>query len=249
MDFRMYARVLWRFRLIVAAGFAVAVLLAFLAVFRVGAHGITYRHSQLWSSTMRLLVTQRGAPEVRLYAQKPATPGSPTPSTADPGIAVADPARFTSLALLYAEFATSDPVRRLMHHGHPIPGQIVAVALRDSDSGVMLPLIDLTAISTSPRNAVQLARRNADALETYVSATQGANNVPLSDRAVVRTIVQPRAPSVYQPRSKTMAIVVFLAVMLAAVGVAFVLENLRPRARVLHEREPGFEQQKIRRSA
>jgi hypothetical protein len=248
MDFRMYGRVLWRFRLIVAAGFVVAVLLATLSILRVGPHGVSYRQSQLWSTTMRLLVTQRGAPEVRLYAQKPVTSSSPTPSSADPTISVADPARFNTLALLYAQFATSDPVRRLTLSKGLIPGQIVATALRDSDSGVMMPLIDLTAISTSPGKAIGLARNSAAALDGYVSDEQRTNNVPVSDRAMLRTIVAPRAAHVYQPRSKTMAIVVFLAVMLATVGVAFVLENLRPRVRVIQEPDTGFEQH-IRRTA
>jgi len=248
MDFRMYGRVLWRFRLIVAAGFVLALLLATLAIVRIGPGGVGYRHSELWSTTMRLLVTQRGAPEVRLYAQKPITSSSPDPSSADPTISVADPNRFNTLALLYAQFATSDPVRRLTVSKGRIPGQIIATALRDSDSGVMLPLIDLTAISTSPRNAFLLARNSAAALDGYVSDEQRSNNVPLSDRAMLRTIVAPRPPQVYQPRSKTMAIVVFLAVMLAAVGAAFVLENLRPRVRVLNEPETGFEQ-RIRRTA
>jgi hypothetical protein len=248
MDFRMYGRVIWRFRLIVAAGFVVALLLATLSVVRIGPHGVTYRHSQLWSTTMRLIVTQRGAPEVRLYAQKPVTSSSPTPSSADPSISVADPARFNTLALLYAQFATSDPVRQLTLAKGRIPGQIIATALRDSDSGVMMPLIDLTAISTSAPNAVALARNSAAALDGYLSGQQRTNNVPVADRAMLRTIVAPRLPQVYQPRSKTMAIVVFLAVMLATIGVTFVLENLRPRVRVLQEPETGFEQH-IRRSA
>jgi hypothetical protein len=253
MDFRMYARVLWRFRLIVAVGLVFASLLAFLSVVRISSHGLSYRHSELWSTTMRLLVTQRGAPEVRLYAQGPTTPGQPEPSEGDQaaklGIPIADPARFNTLAILYAEFATSDPVRRLtLSHG-PIRGQIIATALRDNDSGVMLPLIDLTAISTSQLNAVRLARRSADALDTYVEGQQRANNVPVSDRVVMRTIVEPKAPQVYQPRSKTMAIVVFLAVMLATLGVAFLLENLRPRPRVVEEAADAGIEHAIRRSA
>ena len=252
MDFQMYARVLWRFRVIVLCGFAFALVLAFLSVVRVGSNGISYRHSELWATTMRLLVTQRGAPEVRLYAQEPTSPGQPQPSEGDQaaklGIPIADPGRFNTLAILYAEFASSDPVRRLTLRDGPIPGQVVATALRDSDSGVMLPLIDLTAISTSRFEAVNLARRVADALATFVSGQQRANNVPISDRVVLRTIVEPRAPHVFQARSKTMAIVVFLAVMLAAIGLAFVLENLRPRVRTADEAAQQLEHQ-MRRTA
>jgi hypothetical protein len=232
MDFRLYARVLWRFRIIVAAGFALAVILAVLSIVRVGPHGVSYRQSQLWSTTMRLLVTQKGFPEGRLYAQDPSgTPSSPADQAAKLGIPVADPGRFNTLAILYAELATSDPVRRLMRQDGPIAGRFAATALRDEASGVLLPLIDLTAIAKSPRAAVGLAARNAAALDRYVAGQQQANKVPVSDRVVVWTIVQPKKPQVFQPRSKTMAIVVLLAVMLATIGLAFVLENLRPRVR------------------
>jgi hypothetical protein len=39
------------------------------------------------------------------------------------------------------------------------------------------------------------------------------------------------------PRKKTTPIVVFLTVLLAAIGLAFVLENLRPRIRALAAEE------------
>jgi hypothetical protein len=246
MDFRLYARVLWRFRVVVAAGFAFAVLLAFLSVVRVSSNGLAYRHSQLWSTTVRLLVTQKGFPEGRLYATEPAAPGQNSPSAAAQaaklGIPVADPARFNTLAILYAELATSDPVHRLMLRDGPIAGKISAIALRDDASGVLLPLIDVTALATSSRGAVELAARDARALDSYVADEQKANNVPVSDRVVIRTVVAPQQPHVFQPRSKTMAIVVFLAVLLATIGLAFVLENLRPRVRTVPAAtEPNFE--------
>ena len=58
------------FRIIVAAGLALAIMLAFLSVVRVTSHGFTYRDSQLWSATMKLKVTQNGCPECRLYAPR-----------------------------------------------------------------------------------------------------------------------------------------------------------------------------------
>lgn len=235
MDFQLYARVLWRFRLLVAVGFLLATALAILTVVNVTSNGITYRQTQLWSTDMRLLVTQRGFPEGRLYAQQPTQPGQTVPETAGGGTPIADPARFNTLAILYSELATSDPVRQLMTRNRELRGQIIATALRDDRSGVLLPLIDLMAISDSPRAAVDLAIRSATALNMFISRQQAANNVPASDRVVVQTIVQPRQVHLFQPRSKTMAIVVFLAVMFAAVGLAFILENTRPRRRDLSQ--------------
>src|SRR5215207_7640957 len=113
MDFRLFARVLWRFRLLVLLGFILATALSMLALVQVSAEGLKYRQSELWASTTRLLVTQTGFPEGRLYAQQP-------DMTTNPGVPVADPGRFNNLAILYSELATSDPVRRLMRQDGPI---------------------------------------------------------------------------------------------------------------------------------
>jgi hypothetical protein len=113
----------------------------------------------------------------------------------------------------------------------------------------MLPFIDIVAISPSPAGAVALAQRNAEALITYLRGMQVANDVPAQDRVVVDQIVRPKPPEVYQPRSKTMPIVVFLATMLVTIGLAFLLENLRPRARVDDRPETGLQGTQQRRSA
>jgi hypothetical protein len=236
MDFRLYVRVLWRFRLIVATGFVLGLTTAGLSVVRVSADGFSYRQSELWSSTTRLGVTQNGFPWGRLFAQSP-LPETQTPVSGKQdtthGIPIADPNRFNTLAVLYAELATSDPVLSLMRRDGPIRGKIAALALRDPESGTLLPLIDVTAISTSPRVAIELAQRSAKALDTYVQEQQQVNEVPSSDRVLVQEVVRPKKAELIQPRPKTMAVVVFFVVMLATVGLAFLLEGLRPREREL----------------
>jgi hypothetical protein len=96
-----------------------------------------------------------------------------------------------------------------------------------------------------------LALRGSKALNTFIARQQRANNVPPEDRVVVQTIVQPRGARLFQPRSKTMPIVVFLVVMFAIVGLAFVLESITPRpTEVGAPREPDLaETAKRRRSA
>jgi hypothetical protein len=231
VDLQLYARVLWRFKVIVLLGLVLALTLALLSTVRVGRNGATYRSPELWSSSIRLLVTQRGFPEGRLYAQVPIPPGEINPPAIDSSAPVVDPARFNSLAILYSELATSDAVRQLMRKQGPIPGQIVATPLRDERSGTLLPLLDLSAVSTSPGAAIVLARRGAAALNRFVADQQRVNNVPPDDRVVLTTIVQPKGAQLFQPRSKTMPIVVFLVVMFAVVGLVFLLESVRPRSR------------------
>jgi hypothetical protein len=253
MDLALYARVLWRFKAIVVVGFLVAVVLAAMSIVRVNGHGVTYRQNELWSSTTRVGVTQNGFPWGRLFAEQPTASGQPlTPSqeATKLGIPVADPNRLTGLAVLYAELATSDPVHRLMLRDGPIKGEIVATPLTVGDNRVPLPLIDLTATATSAQGARALSERTATALETYIRDQQQTNNVPASDSVIVDQVAKASDPKVSRPRSKTMPVVIFLVVMLATVGVAFLLENLRPRAHAADERPgTGFGGAAQRRSA
>jgi hypothetical protein len=239
VDFRLYAKVLWRFRVIVAIGFVIATALATLSIVHIGPSGIGYRSPELWSSTTRVGVTQKGFPWGRLFAQEPQTAGAavetPAQQAARLGIPVADPNRLNNLAVLYAELATSDPVRALMRRDGPVRGQIIATPLVVGDNRIMLPLIDLTAISTSRRGAIALAERTATALDTFVRQQQAENEVPAADRVIVEAVLPPRKAQIFQPRSKTMPVVVFMAVLLATFGLSFLLENLRPRARAVEE--------------
>jgi hypothetical protein len=225
VDLQLFARVLWRFRVLVALGLVLALGLALASTVHIGRNGMSYRQNELWSSTVRLLVTQQGCPECRLYGQEPLPPGVAPPE----GSPVVDPARFNTLAIFYAEQATSDPVRQLMRREGPIRGKVIAAAARDDASGTLLPFIDLAAISTTPLGAVQLADRGARALQTYVQEQQRVNKVPAKDRVILQTNIQPRQVQLFQPRSKTMPIVIFLLVMGGIIGLAFLLENLRPR--------------------
>jgi hypothetical protein len=233
VDFGLYARVLWRFKLIVIGGLLLATGAAVLSVIRIAPSGVSYRQDELWASTARLGVTQNGFPWGRLFAV-PLTPDGSTGSGSgkdDDQIPIANPDRFNALAILYAELASSGRVRVLMRRDGPVEGQIVATPLRDADSGVLLPLIDLTAISTSPHAAAGLASRGVDALQTYLEEEQRTNDVPASDRVVLQEVTRPTSAHVFQPRSKTMPAVIFLAVMFATVALVFVLENFRPRFR------------------
>jgi hypothetical protein len=243
VDFQLYARVLWRFKLLVVLGLLLGLALATLSLVRVSPDGLTYRQSELWSSTTQVGVTQKGFPWGRLFAQD--ITENPTPS----GIPVADPNRLNNLAVLYAELAMSDPVRRLMREEGPVRGKIIATPLVRGDNRIMLPLIDLTAIAESPPRAIELSMRSAEALETYVRRQQIANEVPPADRVVVERVMRPRGALVYQPRSKTMPIVILFAVMFATVALAFLLENVRPRARPGEPAEVEHEDTAQRRSA
>lgn len=213
MDFHLYARVLWRFKLLIALGLVIALGLAVLSAASVSSSGLKYRQTELWSSTTQLQVTQTGFPQGRIEG--------PTNSTPDPN-------RLNDLAFLYAQYATIDAVHRLMLRGGAIHGKIQADPVVVGDVRVILPLIDLTAISTSPSAAIALAERGATALERYIRDQQQANEVPVRTRSLLEQVKEPSKPVIYKARSKTMPVLIFIVVMFAFVALAFVLENLRP---------------------
>jgi hypothetical protein len=234
VDFRLYADVVSRPRKLVTYGLGLALALALLTMFRVGLDGVGYRQSEEWSSTSRLGVTQQGFPWGRLLAQDAS---SLTPAEAKRlGIPFADPNRFKDLAFLYAELADSDPVRRLMLRSGPIDGEVVAKPVI-ADNGITLPLIDLTAFAASPAAATELAQRTANALATYVAQQQGRSRVPASDRVVLQKLLRAEQATIVKPRPKSIPIVVFLVIVAGTIGIAFLLENLRPPVQLVENRE------------
>jgi uncharacterized protein involved in exopolysaccharide biosynthesis len=67
------------------------------------------------------------------------------------------------------------------------------------------------------------------ALVKYVQLQQQSAKIPASQRVDLQIVQRATRPVVVEPRKKTLAIVVFVAVVAAAVGLSFALENLRPR--------------------
>ena len=228
MDLQLFFRVVWRFRVIVATGLVLAFALSFLAVFKIGSHGLAYRKATLWSTKTELLITERGFP----WGRATAAGTVPGEQALRLGIQFADPNRFTSLAYLYATLVTSDPVRQLMLRSGSARGEVFASPVVQ-DGTVTLPLVDVLTVDTSPRATIALNKRAVRAFKAYLTGQQQANEVPTPDRIVVQEVVTPTKTKVYRGPSKTLPILIFLAVGFVALALAFVLENLRPRARQL----------------
>ena len=92
---------------------------------------------------------------------------------------------------------TTDSVRQLARRSDGVTGKLIATARRDDQSGTLLPYIDVTSVSTSAQDAMKYADRSADALNAYIRDQQRANHVPVSDRAIVETVVHPRGANVW----------------------------------------------------
>ena len=217
MDLGLYLRVIGRFKALVAAGAALALLLALFSFVKIdpfAANKISYRQSEEWVSSAKLFVTERGFPL----------------GSVDPGF---DP-RLTNLAVIYAQLADSDAVRAIVRRQGPVKGHVEIVTVpAGQNSDADLPLINVLGFSTSPEGAMALAWRQANAFRAYLRSQQARNGIRVDERVQVQVVQRPAGASLEKGRSKTLPIVIFLTVMIAVIGLAFLLENLRPRIRVV----------------
>ena len=233
--------------MLVLAGFALALCLSLLAMMRISFDGglpkFTYRELEQWDSTSSLFVTSHKFPWGSVLP--PQSQSLTTTTTgAEPGDeatapAGVDPAHLTSLAGLYARLAVSDQVLRIIYSDGVIPGVLAAepLAAGKDNSGAALPMIGLSAISSSEGSAHELARRHVNAFIQFIEERQNEAEIASTERVVVEIVQQPARPVLVEPRKKTRSVIVFLAVMTAVIGLAFVLENLRPRVRSIPPQE------------
>ena len=222
MDLPHFFRVIWRFKFLVAGGLLLAFALAVLAVFKVsptGPNKLQYRQAQQWADDATLLV---------------APPGFPWGGTVIPPSA--DPAKFASLATIYAHLISSAEVKRLVVRGgpvdfaaEPIISTVVPYSYQSSNSPP-LPLITLEAQAATKARAVELVNRVTKAFLDYLRIQQTRAGLPIDKRVVVRVVDKDQI-RLLKGRSKTMPIMIFLLVAIASVGLAFLFENLRPRTK------------------
>jgi len=223
MDIELFGRVIWRHKVVVLIGLVLAVGLAFLSYVRVDRHGITYRDAETWVSYETVSVTQAGFTEGRLNATG------------------AEPSRLTLLAVLYSKYVDADGVRNRIwpngSHGESIEAAPVQTAQGGSSS--LLPLISIAAFSHDAAKAQHLATRTTEALMGYIARRQDDASVPTAQRVELQPVKRALSnkPVLWQGRSKALPIVIFLTALIAAIALAFILENLNPRIAAVSDAE------------
>jgi hypothetical protein len=228
VDLGLFLRVLWRFKVLVALGFVLALTLATLSLarvdFRGGSPTLTYRQAEQWQSYTTLIISPRGFPWGRSVFSLEF-----------------DPSRFATLATIYANLAQSDAVKRIMARDWNVrQGAIVAqpvLANQNNSSAPPLPLMTIAATTSSAPRSVAVAERATAAFLHFLRVEQSNNGIPKNKRVVVSEIKHATPPVLLKGRSKTTPIAVFLAVMIVCVGLAFMLENLRPRVHAVSQDE------------
>jgi hypothetical protein len=227
MDLALFKRVLWRFRAVVAVGFVLAVLLAILTVSRIDlAHGgLAPKTPPIYAASAGLLITQPGFPwgsAVQDY-----TPSSDGQAPAPAG----DLGRLSALTNLYVQLANSDVIRLAVIRRAPKGATITAVqnySYSPSFYSTALPILTISGTGTSRRQAIATTQLGVNILVGYLKRQQDAAGIEQNRRVLVQELQRPRKTVVVNATKKTLAIVVFLTIMLAVTGLAFVLENLLP---------------------
>jgi hypothetical protein len=88
-------------------------------------------------------------------------------------------------------------------------------------------------MAPTPAEAEEVGARGVRALQKYIETKQDLARIATSDRVSVEVLTRPKAPTLLVPRKKTLPIAVFMATMVVVVGLAFLLENLRPRVKLI----------------
>jgi hypothetical protein len=229
VNLELHARVISRYRTLLALGLVLAFVLAFLSMYKVSLFDISSRSSTVWTARSEVLVSQEGFPWGRSVDEL--LPGNP--ATGLPARTAADIDRLTRLSVLYAQLANSDPVRRILARSGPVRGSIQATPVfafvnqAENATSFTLPLIRLTATARSSSAAIALSRRSAEALSAYITQQQTKAGIPPRQRAQVEIVRRARGAGALSSSSRFLPVFVFLATVLGVLGLVYVFENRR----------------------
>lgn len=232
MSLDRHIRVLWRFRAVTIGGLALGLVLAFLAAFQMNLDGgvsLERRGTETWTSSSRILVTQRGFPWGRVTLPAAIDPNQAvapaSPPTQDRQ-QYADPTRFVNLAMLYSVISYSDQVRTRLP-GNMAAGQIEALPLDATGGGDILPIITLNTTSDTAQHALELNQATFEGLKDLLLEEQVKADIPVRDRVVLEPVNKASAPLLVSGRSPTASALALILALALTLSLAHLLEALR----------------------
>ena len=106
-----------------------------------------------------------------------------------------------------------------------------------AENGITLPLIDVTRDGDVLRGGDRDSRSERRTRSTGTSSSSSARTASRpSDRVVLLKVLRAEEATITKPRPKTIPVVVFLFVIGGTIGLAFLLENLRPPVQLVADR-------------
>ena len=191
---------------------------------------VSYRQGQTYISEEQLYLNTRGGVPFRTTTAKtdPKTGRVYYPPNLVP------PSSLASTAILYAQLVNGDLLKPVLRK---LPGTFFAypIATR-ANTPINLPFVAIDGYGATPKAAIEVANRVSNAFRAYVAANQREQNVPAQQRVLLAVTTQAKSASVFKSRHFTVPIIVFLVTIIATLGLAFLLENLRPRQVLARDR-------------
>jgi hypothetical protein len=208
MDVRLFCAVVWRFYWLVLGGLVLGGLLAIHAW-----DGSS--KSQTWQSQAELIITQEAFPYGRAVPQYA---GGST-KTGTPPAPVGNQSYMSSLAPIYAAIVNGTQLQQQIRQRAPVPGTVTAAQVSDPVTSTDLPFVQLTALGPTANDARALAIGGASVLTNYVP----------SDRVLLAPVQTGESATLISHAKLTTPLLIFVAIACATLGLAFILENARPR--------------------
>ena len=228
MDLKLFSDVLRRHKRVLFGGVVLAVVLAIFAygqpTFSHGKLGIVPGGTEVWQTQSQLLITQQNDPYGN--AVQGLTLDNPKPKSHNPPLQLGGVGYMESLAPIYAAIANGDLVQRQVRRISRT-ASVVATSVPDPTSGGTLPLVQLTVTASSRALGQRLARLAAAALASYVANQQAAGGIFAAQRVQLSPVQEGFQAKLLKGHKPTGALLVFVAVLAAAITLAFILENFR----------------------
>lgn len=243
-----YSAPLKRFRLLIALGVVAGAALALTSAYKVDLGTfppqLTAREQPTYTAGTQLEVTSPAAPYYRSAVDVPVvTPNrSSTEEEEEPTNLVEqdEPSVATLIAAAnyYPLVIEGDQVKALRERLYgKIDGQVTASAIGatttpNRQEPGRLPFIQVIATADSPAGARRLAQNTADAFIRFVRDEQQRSNIRPAQRLVIEQLRKPERTFEVGGTSMNLPILIFVALVAFAVGLAYLLDRLFPRKRV-----------------
>jgi hypothetical protein len=243
-----YVRAALRFYWIGLFGLAAALLVLVLMVYHVKRTWpplLVKKAVPTYLATTELLVDSPSGPYLRTAPGRtlPTVPAAGKRSSSQPSApavttnqtSVTPTKPLVDAANLFPLLIQSDAVARLrVERFGNTPGAVSAKALYAAQGAnryrpSMLPVMQISAISGTPANAIRLSETTAQAFGIWLTRQQTTAHVPLAQRIVVRPLRVPQGAVPLGGAHYGLPVVLALALFAAFLGLAVVADHFFPR--------------------
>ena len=129
--------------------------------------------------------------------------------------------------MLYAQLINGNPIQSEIYKFVPKGDLLAGASVTDPVTSTVQPLVDVVGTAPTSSGATRVSQTGARLFQHYIAGQQALNHTRTGNRVLLQSLYTTK-PKLITGRKKTLAIAAFLVVMAATLGLAFLLENLRP---------------------